>query len=152
MSFVSVLLLQSKTRYLQVYIVGLILNTVLNAILKYAIKDPRPSTNVHILEIAIANHRFVDFNNFGMPSGHAPNCGFNLAFITLVFNSPFISGLYLVLTCISIYQRYEYLEHSLLQLFVGLFIGLSVGYIFYYIGSKSIKGSLKIKLDDDYHL
>ena len=143
LSFSSIILLQSKSRYLQVYIAGLILNTIFNAILKYAIKDPRPSSNAHILEIAIANDRFVDFDNFGMPSGHAQNCGFNLAFITLVFNSPLITCLYLVLTYISMYQRYEDHQHTLLQLLVGLFVGLSFGYLFYYIGSNWIKGSLK---------
>ena len=47
--FISIFLLQNKVKYLQIYIVGFILNNILNAILKYAIKDPRPSQEKRIL-------------------------------------------------------------------------------------------------------
>ena len=142
LSIFSVFLLQNKINYLKVYIGGLFLNTILNTILKYAIKEPRPSADSHILEIAIANNKRVSFDKFGMPSGHAQNCGFNLAFITLVFNNAFLTGLYLVITFISLYQRYKYLDHTILQLVIGLFIGLGMGYIF----KKSIANILLRKV------
>ena len=146
--FISIFLLQNKVKYLQIYIVGFILNNILNAILKYAIKDPRPSQEKRILEIAISNQKRFGFDHYGMPSGHAQNCGFNLAFITLVLNNPLITGLYLVITSISLYQRYKYFNHTILQLIVGLIIGLIMGYLSYNIGNKWIKGNLKMKPDD----
>ena len=145
---ISTFLLQNKIKYLQVYIVGFILNNILNAILKYAIKEPRPSKDSRILEIAISNQKRFGFDHYGMPSGHAQNCGYNLAFITLVLNNPFITGLYLVITAISLYQRYKYFNHTILQLIIGLIIGLGVGYLAYYVGNKWLKGNLKMQPDD----
>jgi membrane-associated phospholipid phosphatase len=145
---ISTFLLQNKIKYLQVYIVGFILNNILNAILKYAIKEPRPSKDSRILEIAISNQKRFGFDHYGMPSGHAQNCGYNLAFITLVLNNPFITGLYLVITAISLYQRYKYFNHTILQLIIGLIIGLGFGYLAYYVGNKWLKGNLKMQPDD----
>lgn len=145
---ISIFLLQNKMKYLQVYIIGSILNNILNAILKYAIKEPRPSRDSRILKIAIANEKRVSFDKYGMPSGHAQNCGFNLAFITLVLNNSFITGLYLVVSFISLHQRYKYSNHTILQLIVGFLIGLIFGYMIYHIGNKWIKGNLIMKFDD----
>ncbi len=145
---ISTILLQNKVKYLQVYILGFILNNALNAILKYAIKEPRPSKDLRILEIAIANQKRIGFDNYGMPSGHAQNCGYNLVFITLVFNNSFITGLYLVITAICLYQRYKYFNHTILQLIIGLIIGLGFGYLAYYVGNKWLKGNLKMRPDD----
>jgi membrane-associated phospholipid phosphatase len=145
---ISTFLLQNKVKYLQVYITGFILNNALNAILKYANKEPRPSKDMRILEIAISNQKRFGFDNYGMPSGHAQNCGYNLAFITLVLNNSFITGLYLVITGISLYQRYKYFNHTILQLIIGLIIGLGFGYLAYYVGNKWLKGNLKMRPDD----
>jgi hypothetical protein len=83
-----------------------------------------------------------------MPSGHAQSCGFNLAFITLVLNNSFITGLYLVISFISLYQRYKYSNHTILQLIVGFLLGLGFGYMIYHVGNKWIKGNLIMKFDD----
>ena len=145
---VSIFLLQNKIKYLQVYIAGFILNLALNAILKYAIKEPRPTQNEKALKIAIANNNRIGFDKYGMPSGHAQTCGYSLAFITLVLNNPLITGLYLVATLVSVSQRYRHLNHTLLQIIVGLAIGIAFGYLSYYVGNKWIKGNLRMKLDD----
>jgi membrane-associated phospholipid phosphatase len=146
--FISILLLQNKTKYLQIYTFGFIFNIILNSILKYAIKEPRPSKSSRILEIGIPNTHF-GFDNYGMPSGHAQTCGYSLAFITLVLNNPLITGLYLVFTFISLFQRFKYNNHTILQLIVGLAVGLGFGYLMYHVGNKWIKGDLKMKLDDN---
>lgn len=146
--FISIIVLQNKIKYLHVYIIGLILNNILNAILKYAIKEPRPSKDSRILEIAISNGKRFGVDSYGMPSGHAQNCAYNLTFITLVFNNPFITGLYLVITFLSLYQRHKYFNHTSLQLIVGFVNGLCFGYLVYLVGNKWLKGNLTIKSDD----
>jgi membrane-associated phospholipid phosphatase len=146
--FVSIFILQNKTKYLQIYIIGLILNNVLNAVLKYAIKEPRPSIDSRILEMAIANGERFGYDRYGMPSGHAQNCAYNLAFVTLVLNNSFITGLYLVISAISMYQRHKYGNHTILQLIIGFCVGLIFGYLCYYAGNKWLKGDLTPKLDD----
>jgi len=145
----SIFLLQNRINYLKIYILGLILNSIFNIIIKNIIKEPRPAKNSRILEIAVANKQIVDLDKFGMPSGHAQNCGFNLAFITLVLNNSFITGLYLIITFVTLCQRYKYSNHTILQLIVGLIVGIGFGYLCYNVGNKWIKGNLKIKPDEN---
>jgi membrane-associated phospholipid phosphatase len=145
---ISVLLLRHMSNYLTFYIVGTILNNILNIILKLLIKEPRPSKDKKFIEIGVTNDILISFDKFGMPSGHAQYCGFSLVFITLVFNNPFITTLYLIITLSSLMQRYFYNNHTILQLVVGFIIGLFIGYITYLFGSKHITGNIKTKKDD----
>jgi membrane-associated phospholipid phosphatase len=137
----TIFLLQNKIKYLQVFVVGFILNYMLNAILKYAIQEPRPSRDPD-------NWERVGFNKYGMPSGHAQKAGFCLSYITLVLNNPLITGIYLVITAISLYQRYKSLNHTVLQIVVGFVIGIIVGYLAYHIANKWIKGNIKLRPDE----
>jgi len=146
--FISIFVLQNKPKYLKVYIIGVILNMILNIVLKYSIKQPRPSKDSLNLEIAISNGERFSYDVYGMPSGHAQYCGYNLAFITLVLNNSFITGLYLIITCISIYERYKFFNHTILQLIIGFIVGIILGYLVYLVGNKWLKGNLMMKLDD----
>ena len=137
----TIFLLQNKIKYLQVFVVGFILNYMLNAILKYAIREPRPSRDPD-------NWERAGFEKYGMPSGHAQKTGFCLSYITLVLNNPLITGIYLVITAISLYQRYKYFNHTVLQLAVGVIIGMLAGYLAYHIGNKWIQGNIKLRSDE----
>ena len=147
----SVLLLRHMSNYLLFYIVGTVLNNILHIILKLIIKEPRPSKDQKFIEIGVTNGALISFDKFGMPSGHAQNCSFSLAFITLVFNNPFITTIYLIISLISIMQRYKYNNHTVLQLIIGFIIGLIAGYITYLFGSKHIMGNIKTKKDDYFY-
>jgi membrane-associated phospholipid phosphatase len=147
----SGLLLRHMSSYLTFYVVGTVLNNILNIILKLIIKEPRPSKDQKFIEIGVTNGAFISFDKFGMPSGHAQNCSFSLSFITLVFNNPFITTLYLIITLISIMQRYIYNNHTMLQLIIGFIIGLIAGYLTYLFGSKHIMGNIKTKKDDYFY-
>jgi hypothetical protein len=68
--------------------------------------------------------------------------------VGFILNNPFITGLYLVTTFISLYQRYKYFNHTILQLIIGTIVGLIMGYLVYYVGNKWIKGDLKMRPDD----
>jgi membrane-associated phospholipid phosphatase len=133
----TIFLLQNKIKYLKVFVVGFIMNYMLNAILKYAIREPRPSEDSRLIAVPIKER--VGFDKYGMPSGHAQKSGFCLSYITLVLNNPLITGIYLVITAISLYQRYKYSNHTILQLVVGLVIGIIAGYLAYHVGNKWIK-------------
>ena len=147
----SILFLRHMSIYLTFYIAGTVLNTFLNIILKLLIKEPRPSKDKKFIEIGITNGLIMDVDKLGMPSGHAQHCGFSLAFITLVFNSPFKTTLYLIITLASLMQRYLYNNHTVLQLIVGFIIGIFAGYITYLFGSKNITGNIKTKKDDYFY-
>jgi UDP-N-acetylmuramyl pentapeptide phosphotransferase/UDP-N-acetylglucosamine-1-phosphate transferase len=47
--------------------------------------------------------------------------------------SHLVTNIYLIITLITMWQRYFYRNHSLPQLLVGLTIGLIMGYLFYWI-------------------
>lgn len=144
----SVFLLRNMKIYLQYFISGFILNNFLNILLKLGIKEPRPSKDEKTIEIAIANGVRIGFDQFGMPSGHAQNCGYCLAFITFVLNDPFITGFYTIMSGISLFQRYLYNNHTFLQLIIGFIIGTGFGYLTYIFGNKTIVGNIAMKKDD----
>ena len=145
----SLFLLRNNKKYLYFFFYGFILNNILNIILKVAIKEPRPTSQQKAIEIGIANGARISFDKFGMPSGHAQNCAYCLAFINMVLNDPFITAIYIVFTFNTLFQRYLYNNHTILQLVVGTFIGLFVGYIIYTIANKNIMGNIKMKKDDN---
>jgi membrane-associated phospholipid phosphatase len=145
----SLFLLRNNKKYLYFFFYGFILNHILNIILKVAIKEPRPTTKQKVIEIGITNEARISFDNFGMPSGHAQSCAYCLAFITMVLKDPFITAIYTVITFNTLFQRYLYNRHTILQLIVGSFIGLCFGYIFYTIANKNIIGNIKMKKDDN---
>jgi membrane-associated phospholipid phosphatase len=142
---ITICLLNNKPNYLKFFISGFILNNILNILLKICIKEPRPSNDRTTVETAIYNGERVSFDKYGMPSGHAQNCGYCLAFITMVYNSPIITGIYIIISCLSMYQRYSFNNHTILQLLVGFIIGLFVGYVLYTITNKYIVGNIKEK-------
>ena len=145
----SIFLLRNMKTYLRFFVFGFILNNILIVILKLAIKEPRPTEEQKAIEIGIVNGARISFDKFGMPSGHAQNCSFCLAFITMVLNNPYISGLYAIITFNSLFQRYLYNNHTILQLIVGTIVGTTFGYIMYTIANKNIMGNIKMKKDDD---
>lgn len=144
----SLFFLRNKTKYILFFIYGFVFNNILNALLKLLIQEPRPSKDQKAIEIGIANGERIGFDKYGMPSGHAQNAGFALAFITLSLRSPVITGLYTIISIISLYQRYLYNNHTILQLIVGFFIGIACGYGAYLFATKYITGDIKMKKDD----
>jgi membrane-associated phospholipid phosphatase len=144
----SIVSLRNKITYLNYFIFGFLFNNLINIILKLLIKEPRPSDDQKIIEIAVFNNARVSFDKFGMPSGHAQNCGFIFAFITLTLTNYYISSIVLFISVISMIQRYLYKNHTLIQIFIGFIVGLFMGYLFYKISSKKITGNIKHKRDD----
>lgn len=145
----SLFLLRNMATYLRFFVTGFILNNILNIILKLFIKEPRPTQDQKLIEIAVVNGARIGFDKFGMPSGHAQNCGYCLAFITMTLNNPFITAIYSVITVISLFQRYLYNNHTILQLLVGILVGGGVGYLTYIFGHNFIMGNIKMKTDDN---
>jgi membrane-associated phospholipid phosphatase len=145
----SVLLLRNMKIYLLFFVFGFILNHILNIILKLAIKEPRPTKDQKAIEIGVTNGARISFDKFGMPSGHAQNCGYCLAFITMTLNNPYITILYTIISFNSLFQRYSYNNHTILQLIIGIIIGTTFGYIIYMFANKNIIGNIKMKKDDN---
>lgn len=147
--FISSFLLRNKMKYLTYFIAGYIANNGLNAMLKLIIQEPRPSNDLRALEIGIANGERISFDKFGMPSGHAQTCGFALVFMSLVFDSPKLTAFYLIISFVTMAQRYIFNNHTILQLIVGFVTGGLFGIFTYMLASKKIMGCLKMRPDDN---
>jgi membrane-associated phospholipid phosphatase len=131
------------------FIGGYFLTSILNTLLKYILKEPRPSNDWELFKIGITHNKRFGYERYGMPSGHAQYCGYVLAFVTLVLNKPWVTGIYTLFTLICIYQRYLYENHTIKQVVVGLFVGMVTGYLLYEIATKKLVGNIKMKPDDD---
>jgi len=146
----SIFFLRNMYKYFYFFVVGFIFNNILNIVLKLLIKEPRPTTDQKAIEIGIVNGARIGFDKFGMPSGHAQNCGYCLVFIIMTLNDHFITTLYLSISTISLFQRYLYNNHTILQLIIGVIIGTFFAYLTYNIANKYIMGNIKMKKDDNF--
>lgn len=145
----SIIILRNKRNYLYYFIIGYVLTGILNALLKFIIKEPRPGNDWEILQLGITHGKRFSFDKFGMPSGHAQHCGYILAFTAFVLNDPLITGTYSILTLICMYQRYLYENHSIKQVLVGVVVGLFTGYLMYLVATKKLMGNIKMRPDDN---
>jgi membrane-associated phospholipid phosphatase len=125
-----------KLHYLNIYVIGYFFNVFLNILLKWLIKDPRPSKDEDIIQIALNKGYRFSFDKYGMPSGHAENCAYSLSFIYFVMKNANITFIYFLLTIMTIMQRYMYNNHTILQLLVGFIIGIIIGMLFYHVNKK----------------
>jgi membrane-associated phospholipid phosphatase len=146
---ISIFLLRNLKYYLFFYILGFGLNNLLNIALKLLIREPRPRDDTQFLEF-IGNR--VGYDKYGMPSGHAQNCFFSLVYITLVLNQPMITLFYIGISFICIVQRYEYKNHTLIQLFAGSIVGILFAYLIYFFSGKYILGKANNKNDDGFFI
>jgi membrane-associated phospholipid phosphatase len=119
---IAIMLLINKTKIITLYILFFIINILLNGVIKITIREPRPN----------GNKLFNEFENtegteqYGMPSGHAQSVAYTATFLYLFTKSPDIFMGACFIGAITIYQRYKYKRHSILQLLAGATIGALV--------------------------
>ena len=145
----SIFLLKNKATLLSTYIFGIIISSIMNCILKYIIKEPRPSEDLNIYNASIAQGKRVSFDKYGMPSGHATGVFYSTAFIFFALKDPYISFIYLLISINTMFQRVKYKNHTVSQVIVGAIVGAITGYIAYLFATKKLVGLLKYKKDDN---
>lgn len=149
---ISIFLLINKPIFLYFYIGGTIVNTIVNFILKELFKDPRPNENKEIIELLSYNGKMVDINKYGMPSGHSQSVGFSSTFIYFVLKNIYILWGYLIISLITMFQRFQYNYHTLFQILIGFIVGIMIGYYFFACAKNMIKGEILSKKDDNCFL
>lgn len=109
--------------YLIVYLFFSVVGTMINYIVKSAIKQPRPKRQKHLYDF---EHKQKHGQEYGMPSGHAQNSFYSL--FTVLFNIPnlYFILLSILLTCNTCYQRWVYRNHTISQIIVGSLTGIMV--------------------------
>lgn len=128
---VSLYFLLSKQLYLTVFIVGYILNALLNIILKYIIQEPRPNKDIHKFNALKQQNKPIPFNWYGMPSGHSQMALYSTVYVYNVTKNIYVLAFFSLMSIITIIQRIYYNKHTIMQCLVGSIIGSLVGYFFY---------------------
>ena len=153
--FITVVLLWNKSNLCTFYIVGLILNSVINIILKGFFQQARPTDDAKLLKIALKNgtksifKNGIPFNIFGMPSGHAQTCFYSTFFILLSLKNKYIFLSYFVFSLLVSYQRVYFKHHSVFQVIIGAIIGSIFSYLIYYMAQQKIIGKLLPRKEDN---
>jgi membrane-associated phospholipid phosphatase len=150
--FISSYILFYKITYFNFYILGLLFNTIINSLLKYLIKEPRPSKQflkeVQNSDLIFPNAKYDMPSGYGMPSGHAQNLGYSLGFMFIFIKNSDIFWVYIIVSIITIFQRYTNKKHTILQLILGFIFGLLIGILFYKLGKYFLQGKISKKVDD----
>lgn len=147
--FTSLWILRKKYIYFFTYISGFLLSIIINYFLKIIIKQPRPSENKDLFNILITNGKSIDFEKYGMPSGHAQSVFYSTIYIYLITNDIKICMFYLLISLITVFQRIIAKRHTILQVIAGSVIGVFLAYFLHHVGENKIKGVLKFKQDDN---
>jgi len=112
-----------------VYTLFLIINGIINRLLKKEIHEKRPNQPISFL---YSNKIKKENNNYGMPSGHSENVFYSTLFLYLNVKKIDTSIVLSLFICaMTIYQRWYFHNHTLSQLLVGAIIGCIFAYIVY---------------------
>ena len=128
----SLVLLYNKSNLFSVYIIGFIINSLLNILLKGIIKQPRPSEDIHVFNIKLMSGKRIGYDKFGMPSGHAQSVFYSTFFILFALKNNIITFFYFIISFLTIYQRIKYLNHSI--------------YIIYYLTNQKYSDLIHIPI------
>jgi len=145
----TIILLKNKGTLLSVYVVGYVLNLIVNIILKSLIKQPRPSEDLSVFNASVAHGKRISFDRYGMPSGHATSVFYSTAFVFFALKDPVLSIIYLIISINTGYQRIKYKNHTLMQVICGAIIGTLAAFITYLFATRKLAGLLKNKKDDN---
>lgn len=107
-----------------VYILGYLANMALNFILKNVIRESRPVDEKSILPIGR-----LSIDTYGMPSGHAQSVLYSTMMLILNTSSYYIIAWSIAISCITIYQRYSYRNHTPNQLIAGSMVGMFMAWL-----------------------
>jgi membrane-associated phospholipid phosphatase len=146
----SLFILYPTKTYLFIYVVGFILNILVNNILKKIIKQPRPDGDLDIFNPSKKhNYNHNPIQVYGMPSGHAQMVLFSTTYVYLVLKNMYVTLFYLLLSINTLVQRIRYKNHTFMQIIVGSIVGVVVSYLVYQYATNNLVGNLNIRPDDN---
>ena len=145
---VTVGILYTKSNYLIVFLIGSVVNVLINYVLKGAIAQPRP--NDHTTELERKYRKILNYDRYGMPSGHAQMVLFSTIFVYLATHDVRVFVCYFIMSLLTVYQRIHFEYHYLSQTIVGGILGGLIAWTFFSYGTMVLKGPLKGKKDDYY--
>lgn len=125
---VAALALYKNPYVLVGYIIFNIIEIAINKILKNRIREPRPSRPLFFFKEE--GDHYKDTESFGMPSGHAQNSAFTVAYLFFALKRPAspIMIVSYIIYALTLYQRWKYRRHTILQLLVGSVLGFIIAW------------------------
>ena len=134
----SIYLLWDHRPYLIMYVLGMVLNLILNGTLKSIIKQPRPQKQIEFMD----HDNLKGINQYGMPSGHAQLSFYSIVYILCVKRPMkeclMVFGL-LFIGLITMYQRVKFGRHTIEQVIIGSIIGSIFSYLIYRLTKKCLE-------------
>jgi membrane-associated phospholipid phosphatase len=135
--FLVVLFLLRQSPALEaLYILGYLMNMILNHILKISFQEPRPrKRHITFIESDIISSLYMKSKDemYGFPSGHMQDICYSMAFLFLVSAGSlqtWVWALFLGLATLTVLQRYLFKKHTLYQLFWGGITGALVATLY----------------------
>lgn len=105
------------------------LNITINGLLKEIINQDRPPGSRHVNQL----ERLIDEGTKGMPSGHSQLVGSELL-LSLLSNTSFTTKTFMfVQTGLTLYQRWVYKKHTVMQLIIGFLVGSLYSIMFWFM-------------------
>ena len=135
----AVLLFYQRIALLSGYFLFLGIGFLLSKMLKQFIKEPRPDRP--LAYFTNESHFYANEERYGMPSTHATLVAFSLTYFYL-FLGKRITPLFTVSAAVyalTLYQRWKYRRHTILQLFAGTVLGFTMGTTGYFLVKASNK-------------
>jgi membrane-associated phospholipid phosphatase len=129
LSGIACVLMFKKAGFLLTYFVFLGLCIFISKIIKHILKEPRPTRP--LAYFANESHLYSNEETYGMPSAHATLAAFSVTYFYL-FLGKWTDPVFIVSVMIwglTLYQRWKYRRHTILQLIAGTVLGLTVGAI-----------------------
>jgi len=129
LSGIACVLMFKKTGFLLTYFIFLGLSIFLSKIAKQLIKESRPDRP--LAYFVNESHLYLNEESYGMPSAHATLAAFSVTYFYLFLGkgtNPFFI-VSMIIYGLTLYQRWKYRRHTILQLIAGTVLGLTVGVI-----------------------
>jgi membrane-associated phospholipid phosphatase len=121
------------------FIIGRLLSSILNLLLKGTIKQSRPDKIIHIsVQDTTLFSYLLGYNMYGMPSGHVQNAFYITTFIYMATKKIFVCMFMLLLSLIIAIQRVLSNRHTTFQTIIGSFVGILLAYFMYSITTQIV--------------
>lgn len=124
--------LWKRSAYLYGYVIFILLNSLLNNVLKILIKEPRPADYNKYDDPG----NYTAMQKYGMPSGHSQSVIFTTTYLWLATQSVYLLFTGLFISMLTLYQRWKFKKHTIAQLMAGALVGSGFAYFATYIIKK----------------
>ena len=133
LSFITVLKLYKQQPYLIGYFIFLGGNVIVNHVLKHIILEERPSGGRSLI-----NEPYNGMHKYGMPSSHAQSAFYSMTYLYLTKQDPTTLLVELFICALTVYQRWNYRQHTAEQLGIGAIIGIIMGFLAEYMTKQYV--------------